>query len=224
MVALTWWSCRDAPPGLTLTFQSQIHPGLFNMPAVERLGLFGGSFDPVHRGHLLVAQAAFEELALSRLFFIPAAQSPFKPDANPAPVNERLRLLRLALAGQTRYDIDEQETKRGGISYTIDTVRDYARRFPEAQLFYLIGADHIPQLPKWRLSEELARLMEFVVIPRPNEPAGLLAPPFRQRTLTGFPLGVSSSQIRARIKSGLSIDLLVPSAVAEAIRNEKLYE
>ena len=188
------------------------------------IGLFGGSFDPVHHGHLLVAQAACEELALSRLFFIPAAQSPFKPDSTPAPINQRLRLLRLALAGQTRYEIDEQEIKRGGVSYTIDTVREYARRFPQAQLFYLIGADHIPQLSKWRLAEELARLVEFVVIPRPGETAGLLQPPFRQRTLAGFPLGVSSSQIRDRIKSGRSIDLLVPVAVAEAIRNEQLYQ
>ena len=191
---------------------------------MERIGLFGGSFDPVHRGHLLVAQAACEELQLSRLFFIPAAQSPFKPDATPAPANQRLRLLRLALAGQSHYEIDEQELVRGGISYTIDTARDYARRFPQAQLFYLIGADHIPQLPKWREAEELARLVEFVVIPRPGEKASLLQPPFRQRTLNGFPLGVSSSQIRARIKAGLSIDLLVPAPVAEAIRNDQLYD
>ena len=191
---------------------------------MERIGLLGGSFDPVHRGHLLVAQAACEELALSRLFFIPAAQSPFKPDTHPAPVHQRLRLLRLALAGQASYEIDEQELKRGGLSFTIDTVHDYGRRFPQAQLFYLIGADHIPQLPKWRSSDELARLVEFVVIPRPGEAAGLLQAPFRQRTLTGFPLGVSSSQIRARIKAGLSIDLLVPEAVAEAIRSERLYQ
>ena len=191
---------------------------------MERIGIFGGSFDPVHHGHLLVAQAACEELALSRLFFIPAAQSPFKPGTNPAPVNQRLRLLRLALAGMTRYEIDEQEIHRAGISYSIDTVRDYAKRFPTAQLFYLIGADHIPQLPKWRLAEDLARLAEFVVIPRPGEAAGAVQPPFRLRTLVGFPLGVSSSQIRARIKAGISIELLVPAAVAEAIRNDALYQ
>src|SRR6266550_1455006 len=94
----------------------------------QQIGLFGGSFDPVHNGHLLVAQAACEELALSRLFFIPATQSPFKPGSNPAPAAQRLRLLRLALAGQTSFEIDEQEIKRGGISYTIDTVRTYAQR------------------------------------------------------------------------------------------------
>src|SRR5438477_6019728 len=179
------------------------------MSVMERIGLFGGSFDPVHYGHLLVAQAACEELALSRLFFIPAAQSPFKPGSNPAPANQRLRLLRLALAGQVSYEIDEQEIKRGGVSYTIDTVRDYSRRFPQAQLFYLIGADHLPQLPKWRLADELARLVEFVIIPRPGEAPAPLLPPFRLRTLTGFPLGVSSSQIRSRVKAGMPIRLLV---------------
>src|SRR5438105_4181655 len=131
-----------------------------------RLGLFGGSFDPVHHGHLLVAQAAREELSLDRLFFIPAAQSPFKPEAKPSPANERLRLLRLALAGQEWCEVDLQEIERGGVSYTIETVRNYARRFPAAEIFYLVGADHVPQLPKWREADELARLAHFVAIPR----------------------------------------------------------
>ena len=190
---------------------------------MQRIGLFGGSFDPVHLGHLLVAQAAREELELTRLFFIPAAQSPFKPATEPTAPPLRLRLLRLALAGQTCCEVDEQEIARSGVSYTIDTVRDYTRRFPQAKLFYLIGADHIAQLPKWRAADELAKLVEFVVIPRPGEAVAPLPAPFRERTLTGFPLGVSSSQIRARVKSGLPIDWLVPTAVAEAIRNNRLY-
>jgi nicotinate-nucleotide adenylyltransferase len=190
---------------------------------VQRIGLFGGSFDPVHLGHLLMAQAAHEELELTRLFFIPAAQSPFKPESRPAPASERLRLLRLALAGKSWCGVDGQEIERGGISYTMDTVRDYARRFPQAQLFYLIGADNVPQLPQWREADELARLMEFVVIPRPGQAAVSFPPPFRGRLLTGFPLGVSSSQVRARVKAGLPIDHLVPAIVAEAIRNNRLY-
>jgi len=190
---------------------------------VQRIGLFGGSFDPVHLGHLLMAQAAHEELELTRLFFIPAAQSPFKPESRPAPANERLRLLRLALAGKSWCEIDRQEIERGGISYTMDTVRDYARRHPQAQLFYLIGADNVPQLPQWREAEELARLAEFIVIPRPGREHVSFPPPFRGRLLAGFPLGVSSSQIRARVKAGLPIDHLVPAIVAEAIRNNRLY-
>ena len=217
---------------------------------MKRIGLFGGSFDPVHLGHLLVAQAACEELALDRLFFIPAAQSPFKPASEPTPANLRLRMLRLALAGKTHYEIDPQETERGGISFSIDTVRDYARRFPQAELFYLIGADHAPTLPKWRDAEELARLVEFVVIARPGEvPADLgtqnperrgpscanapdaprrmdsCAPSsaFRVRALVGWPLQLSSSQIRARVKAGQPIDDLVPPAVNEMILLEGLY-
>jgi nicotinate-nucleotide adenylyltransferase len=185
--------------------------------------LFGGSFNPVHLGHLLVAQAAQEELQLSRLFFVPAAQSPFKPGVALAPAGQRARLLRLALAGQTGCEVDEQEIRRGGVSYTIDTVRDYALRFPDAQLFYLIGADQVPQLPKWREAKELARRVEFVVIQRPGQAVTPLAPPFRGRALSGFPLGVSSSQIRERVKAGLPIDLLVGPVVAEAIRNNRLY-
>ena len=188
-----------------------------------KVGLYGGSFDPVHLGHLLVAQAALEELALDRLFFIPAAQSPFKPDQKPTPAADRLRMLRLALVGQTRMEVDDQEIERGGISYTIDTVRDYARRFPAAELFYLIGADHIAKLPLWREAHELAGLARFLVIPRPGDPVLPLPSPFRGQTLAGFPLGVSSSQIRTRVKAGKTVDYLVPSAVAEAIRNNRLY-
>lgn len=188
-----------------------------------RIALFGGSFDPVHLGHLLVAQAAREELELSRLYFIPAAHSPFKPDRRPSAPNERLRLLRLALAGKTWCEADEQEIKRGGISYTIDTARDYHRRFQNAKLFYLIGADNVAHLPKWRESNELARLLEFVVIPRPGQTDVPIPAPFRGHMLKGFPLGVSSSQIRERVMSGAPIDHLVPTAVAEAIRNNRLY-
>ena len=117
---------------------------------MRKIGLFGGSFDPVHLGHLLVAQAACEEAGLERLFFIPAAQSPFKKATTISPGPERLRLLRLALAGKSNYEIDDQEIRRGGVSYAIDTVRDYARRFPGVQLCWLIGADHVAALGSWR--------------------------------------------------------------------------
>src|ERR1700733_138907 len=157
-----------------------------------KLGIYGGSFDPVHLGHLLIAQAAVEELGLNRLFFIPAAQSPFKPDSKPAPDAVRLQLLRLALAGKTNCEIDDQEIRRGGISYTVDTLGGYAKRFSGAKLFYLIGADHVPKLNEWRAPAELARLAEFVAIPRPGGPAAVFPPPFHGRMLRGFPFGVSS--------------------------------
>jgi len=190
---------------------------------MQSIGLFGGSFDPVHIGHLLVATAAREELQLDRLFFIPAAQSPFKPGRQPAAPGERLRLLRLALAGWDWCEADDQELRRGGVSYTVDTLRNYAKRFSGARLYYLVGADQAGQLDKWREANELARLAEFLVIPRPDQAAAKLASPFRGRELRGFSVAVSSSQIRARIKARQPIEPLVPPAVAEAIRNNRLY-
>jgi nicotinate-nucleotide adenylyltransferase len=190
---------------------------------MNRIGLFGGSFDPVHLGHLLVAQAACEEFKLDRLFFIPAAQSPLKPEQVPAPAELRLRMLRLALAGETKCEVDDQEIRRGGPSYTIETVRAYHQRYPKATLFYIIGADHVPLLPKWRAANELAALVEFLVVPRPGDPPVSAKPPFRIQNLVGIPFAVSSSQIRARVKAGQPIQHLVPAAVAETIGNSGLY-
>ena len=188
-----------------------------------KLGIYGGSFDPVHLGHLLAARAAVEELALDRLFFVPAAQSPFKPENQPAPASLRLRLLRLALAGQPGYEIDEQEIRRGGTSYTVETLRHFARQFPGAELFYLIGADNAAKLNEWYEAAELAGLAEFVAVPRPGGVAPVFPPPFRGRVLKGFPFGVSSSEIRARVKAGRPVDHLVPAVVAEAIYAAKMY-
>lgn len=190
---------------------------------MNRIGLFGGSFDPVHVGHLLVAQAACEEFNLDRLFFIPAAQSPLKPERVPAPPELRLRMLRLALVGESKCEVDDQEIRRGGSSYTIDTVRAYRDRYPKAALFYIIGADHVPLLPKWRAADELGALVEFLVVPRPGDPPVSAKPPFRVQNLIGTPFAVSSSQIRARVKAGQSIEHLVPPAVGEVIRNSGLY-
>jgi nicotinate-nucleotide adenylyltransferase len=188
-----------------------------------KLGIYGGSFDPVHLGHLLVAQAAVEELGLDRLFFIPVALSPFKAGSKPTSAAVRLQLLRLALAGKTHCEVDDQEILRGGISYTVDTLRDYARRFPGAELFYLIGADNAAKLYEWAEPEMLARLAEFVVVPRPGGAPTTFPQRFRGRTLKGFPFGVSSSQIRARVKAGLPVEHLLPTAVAEAICAAKIY-
>ena len=188
-----------------------------------KLGLYGGSFDPVHLGHLLVAQAACEELQLDRLVFIPASQSPFKPEPTSASAKDRLRLLRLALVGWSHCDVDDQELRRGGTSYTIDTVEDYVQRFPGSTLYYLIGSDHVKALSQWRDASKLASLLEFVVIPRPGEPWEMAPSPFRVRPLQGFPLQLSSSEIRDRVRQGLPIHHLVPASVEESILNNRLY-
>jgi len=188
-----------------------------------RIGLYGGTFDPVHLGHLLVAQAASEELALDRLFFIPATLSPFKPGTQPTSSSIRARLLRLALSGNTNYEVSDVEIQRGGISYTIDTARDFAQRFPGASLFWLIGADHVAALPQWRDADQLAQLLQFVVIPRPGELPTPPPPRFQLHSLEGWPLKVSASEIRARAAAHRSIRHLVPAAVADAIERDHLY-
>lgn len=188
-----------------------------------KLGIYGGSFDPVHLGHLLVAQAAIEELGLDRLFFIPVAVSPFKPDNPPAPGAFRLRLLRMALAGKTNCAVDDQEIRRGGFSFTVDTLRAYAAAYPGAELYYLIGADNAALLNKWREAAALAGLAEFVAVPRPGGGEAVFPEPFRGRTLRGIPFGVSSSGIRARLKAGLPIDTLVPPAILAAIADAPCY-
>ncbi len=189
----------------------------------RRLGLYGGSFDPVHLGHLLVARAAMEELALDRIAFIPAARSPFKPDAIPAGAELRLRWLRIALAGWTNADVDDLEIRRTGTSYSIDTVREFGTRWPVAELFWLIGADHVETLPQWREAGELASKVTFVVIPRPGSEPAALPTPYRLRTLRGWPLSVSSSELRERVRDGRTIASLVPPGVAESIVESGAY-
>jgi nicotinate-nucleotide adenylyltransferase len=190
---------------------------------MQRLGLFGGAFNPVHLGHLLAAQTAIEELALDRLFFIPACQSPFKPQNHAAPAELRLQWLRMALAGQNRCEVDDQEIRRGGVSYTIETVRNYTNKFPEAKLFWLVGADNVPTLNQWRDADELAKRAEFAAIPRLGKTSVTFPQPFHGRMLKGFPLEISSSEIRARVKASLPIECLVPPFVAQAIRDAGVY-
>lgn len=190
---------------------------------MKRLGLFGGSFNPVHWGHLLAARATVDEMDLDRMVFVPAATSPFKPDARMAEGSVRARMLRLSLLGQPWAEVDERELRRGGISYSIDTVLAYRKEYPEARLFYLVGSDNINQLGKWREADRLAGEVEFIVIPRPGGKPASFPTPFKGHTLRGIPTGISSSEIRSRVRVGRSIDFLVPYQVEEVIRNQHLY-
>lgn len=190
---------------------------------MERIGLFGGSFNPVTYGHLHLARAAGEALALDCLYFIPAAQSPFKLHLCPAPASLRLRLLRLALAGWSRCRVADMEVRRGGISYTVDTVAEFRQRHPGAELFWILGADQAATLPQWYQAEKLAQWVEFAICPRPGQTLPPLSPPFRGRVLEAAPMGVSSSLVRQRAAAGLPLDGLTPPAVAEVLLNEKVY-
>jgi len=189
------------------------------MATAKRVGIFGGSFDPVHLGHLLVARAAREEMKLDRLIFVPANRSPFKQESPPAPDALRLRMLRLALAGVEWSCVSDVELKRGGVSYSVDTVRTLGREFPGAQLFLLIGEDNLESLSSWREVGTLLKLVEFLVIPRPGAASAPELPGATLHRLTGWPIHLSSSQIRQRVRDGLPVDHLV----ADVIRHNRLY-
>jgi nicotinate-nucleotide adenylyltransferase len=195
----------------------------------ERIGLFGGSFDPVHHGHLLLAQDALEQLRLDRLFFIPAAINPHKLDAAPqAPPRLRLEMLREATRGQPLFSIDTLELEREGPSFTIDTVDAFHARFAGAQIFLLLGEDNLPKLHSWHQFERLRQLVSFVSFGRgahpPEEAAPAVAPdknPRPERLVRK--IDISSTEIRARVAKGLPIQYLVPESVRLLIQSHALY-
>ena len=187
---------------------------------VERVGLFGGTFDPVHLGHLILAEAALEELELERIIFIPAGLSPFKTERPPSASNElRLAMLREAVASEPRFSVDDRELHREGPSYTIDTVRELLGDHPGVRFLYLIGADNLRDLPQWHEIGELRNLVDFAVLDRGNAPEleSCELPVVRRR------IDLSSTEIRDRLAKGLSIRFMVPEGVYDFIMTHHPY-
>ncbi|MEQ1862148.1 MAG: nicotinate-nucleotide adenylyltransferase [Chthoniobacteraceae bacterium] len=186
-----------------------------------RIALYGGTFDPIHHGHLILAREALEQLRLDRIVFVPAACSPFKPGVESAPATVRLAMLRAAIDGEERFEVDDSELTRGGTSYTIDTVLAARERWPGAELFWFIGGDHVGELRRWRESERLRTLVQFIVFSRSAEAGG--SDPGH-----GFPtiarrIDISATEIRARVAQGLSLRYLVPEPVSALIEQHRLY-
>ena len=190
---------------------------------LQSIAVFGGSFDPVHNGHVMIARSALAELELDRLIVMPAAQSPFKPDQTLAPAAARMEMLRAAFSGEPEIEISSWELDRGGVSYSIETLRALAAEHPEAQLFYLIGADHVATLPQWREAAALAAAATFVVVPRPGAPEEVFPQPFSGRYLQGKPMAISASEIRERLRAGRSVANFVPPPVAQLLNSMQIY-
>jgi nicotinate-nucleotide adenylyltransferase len=169
-----------------------------------KLGLYGGSFDPVHNGHLLLARDALEILGLERVFFLPAARSPHKLHREPLPGEVRLKLLRCATAGEPGFEVDDRELRRAGISYTINTVREFRSEYPDAELYYFIGDDNLRELHTWKDIDELRHLVRFVVFAR----IGVAIPP--EFIVVRRQVAISSTEVRERLERGASIRYLVP--------------
>ena len=191
----------------------------------EKIGLMGGSFDPVHLGHLIAAQDALEALGLDRVLFIPAARSPLKDRSPVASDQDRLALLRRALEGESRFGLSTLEYERGGISFTIDTIEELRRRLPGARLYWIIGADQAISLKDWHRVRDLVRELEFIILARPGfawDP-GNLPEGTRFHAVDAHTFSVSSSELRARIREGVSVRFLLPEGVATLIKTLHLY-
>jgi len=201
-----------------------------------RIGILGGSFDPVHLGHLGVARAVADALGLDRVLLIPAAQAPLRDAGVRADGASRVAMLRAAVAelaesvGEMRLEVNEIELRRGGVSYTVDTLRALRAARPADEFTWIVGADQLARLAQWREPGELARLAEWAAYARPGfdweRLSSTPAPGFRVRRVSpdvGGLWNVSSSEVRARLARGESVTGLVPDKVIEYIRENGLY-
>jgi nicotinate-nucleotide adenylyltransferase len=184
-------------------------------------GVLGGSFDPVHHGHLIAAERAAEALGLDRLLFVPVARQPLKPHGPVAAASHRVAMLALAIEAHPRFAVETCELDRPGPSYTVETLRLLRERLRGERLVLVLGADAAATLPRWRAPDEVARLAEVAVLTRPGAPEVTSA--FVRHVVATPAIEISASDIRARCLTGKSIRWLVPEKVAEYIAREKLY-
>jgi nicotinate-nucleotide adenylyltransferase len=200
-----------------------------------RIGVFGGTFDPPHLGHLALAEAASDELGLERVLFVPAADPPHKRARTKSAFAHRLAMTRLAVRGNARFSVSDVESRRDGPSYTVETLRRLERRHPDSELWLLLGEDSLHDLPAWKSPDEIARLARIAVAPRIESAAGTTSRrrPARRSAasrssrapvwLESPVLEISSSDLRARARRGESIRYLVPDAVAAYLERHRLY-
>lgn len=189
-----------------------------------RLGIFGGSFDPPHIGHLLAAVDAFEALELDRLVFVPTAIQPLKREVQAGAAQHRLAMVRLLVGSDRRFEVDATEIDRAGVSYTVDTLEIFAQRYPTAERFFLVGEDAMAAFASWREPSRILDLARLAILRRPAV-AGERRPELPDGTiaLSTRLVDVSSTEIRERVRCGKSIHGFVPDSIAEYIESERLY-
>jgi nicotinate-nucleotide adenylyltransferase len=195
-----------------------IDPATSHELALKRIGIYGGTFDPIHHGHLILAREALETLGLTKVIFVPARVSPQKQHAPVASAEMRLSMLQAAIAGESQFAADECELRRRPPSYTIDTIEQIRRGDSDCEIYCFVGEDNVPSLPSWHRFDELKDIVRFVVLDRSGS-----------EMVHGYPvvqrkIDISASEIRKRVASGRSIRYLVPREVEEIIRRHHLYE
>jgi nicotinate-nucleotide adenylyltransferase len=184
---------------------------------LKKIGIFGGTFDPIHHGHLILARDAIETLPLDRVIFIPAALSPHKLEQQPTPPAFRMEMVRAAIEGDPNFAVDAMELERPPPSYAIDTVETLRQRESGTEFFFLVGEDNVARLSTWHRFPELAKLVQFVVLDRSGLNTAHPYPAIRRH------LDISGTDIRKRVATGRSIRYLVPPAVAAIIHERQLY-
>ena len=202
----------------------------FPTTSVKRFGLMGGTFDPIHMGHLILAEQARERFALERVLFVTSAIPPHKLNESVTNVAHRLEMTRLAVADNEFFECSTIEIERGGPSYTIDTVRQVLNLYgPESTVYVLLGADEGQDLMKWREPYEIAKLARIVIANRPGLALGDVIESLPQDMAGGIialempGVDISSTDLRERVRSGRSIRYLVPRVVEDYIWSKGLY-
>jgi nicotinate-nucleotide adenylyltransferase len=184
----------------------------------SRVGVFGGTFDPVHVGHLAIALAALESVPLDRVLFVPARRSPLKDRDPLASVADRVSMLQAAIAGEPRFAVSRVELDRDGVSYTVDTLEAL---HSEGELFLILGSDALADLQRWRAPDRIRELSTILVAARPGAPEP--DPMHHARAFDAPRLDISSKELRARAARGMSLRYLVPDAEWEHIKRRGLY-
>jgi nicotinate-nucleotide adenylyltransferase len=200
---------------------------------IMKIGILGGTFNPVHVGHLLIAQDAMEQVGLDRVKFIPSATPPHKPPDHLVAAGHRLRMVELAIRGNPRFEVDDIEIKRGGKSYSVDTLTELKRREPRVKFYFIIGSDSLQELHLWRDIARLAKLCSFVTVARPGFKPALAGgrasrratpiPNLKYQIIHAHASDIASRDIRARVARGQPIHYLVSDAVRDYIARHKLY-
>jgi nicotinate-nucleotide adenylyltransferase len=192
---------------------------------MRRIGLFGGTFDPPHLGHLVLAEWARARLGLDRVVFMPAGTPPHKRGRRLTDAAHRLAMTRLAVRGNPAFSVSGLEARRVGPSFTVDTLQHFHARQPGARLYLLMGADSLADFPSWRGPGEIARLATLVVAARPGpaDPAQGAVARGRVVMLDNPLVAISSSALRSRVRAGRSLRYLVPDAVAAYVARHGLY-
>jgi nicotinate-nucleotide adenylyltransferase len=184
---------------------------------LKKIGIYGGSFDPVHHGHLILAREAYETLNLEKVIFVPAAVSPLRTRAAVASGDMRLKMLQAAIEDEEGFAIDDCELRRPPPSWTVDTVLEIRKREIDSKIYLLMGEDNVPSLDRWRRFDELKKMVRFVVLDRTGSQTR------RNYRIVRRKIDISATDIRKRVARGQSIRYLVPPAVQEIIQREKLY-